>query len=81
MTNAEPLSLYTNKVGRCLEDPINEVIETKCAQQTSYNLSGADTEVWEPADSWIIVSSPTEDLEKSNTIFHDGGRRLDEEPE
>ena len=83
MTNAEPLSLYTNHIGRCLEEPINEVIETKCSQQglTTTSLGGVDTEEWERGDTWIIVSSPSEDLEKSNTIFHNHGRRLDEEAE
>ena len=83
MTNAEPLSLYTNHVGRCLEEPINEVIETKCAQQglTTTNLPGVDADEWERGDTWIIVSSPSEDLEKSNTIFHNLDRRLDEEAE
>ena len=64
---------YTNQIGNCLAEPINEVIETKC-----YYEVNRETEETERANSWIIVSSPSSTLE-GQTIFHKIERRaLDE---
>ena len=74
MTNADPVSTYTNAVGKCLQEPINEVIETKC-----YYTVDPTLEEKERANSWIIVSSPSSSLDAANSILSNiEMRNLDE---